>query len=62
MRPDASRPVKTADCEQLADDEATGLFEAHLVGRRLRSHGKTNQQNRPTRQHPVLLFPIDNGH
>ena len=53
--PHRSRPVKTANCEQLADDEVMGLFKAHLFGRRLSSHAETNQQKCRTRQHPVPL-------
>jgi hypothetical protein len=53
--PDGSRTVETANFEQLADDEAMRLFEAHLFGSRRSSHDEANQQNCAMRQHPVPL-------
>src|SRR5262245_25969333 len=55
--PDGLRTFKTANFEQLADDEATGLPKAHLFGGRRSSHDEPNQQKRPTCKHPVPLFP-----
>ena len=62
MRPIGSRTVKTADFEQLADDEATGLFKAHIFGSRRSCHDETNQQKCPNASASRPPFPIGNAH
>jgi hypothetical protein len=54
MRPMACVPSKQLTANSLPVTKRWA-FKAHLFGRRLSSHGETNQQKRPTRQHPVPL-------
>jgi len=50
---DSSRSIKTADFEQLADNEPIGLTGTHLFGGGGGCHDETDHQDPPNDQHPI---------